>query len=148
MLHRPGGTPNQRRSLKPLKQDGGAHGGKAGDGRSSAARGGRSHVVRRLGAAILYGAGRGGGHIVGGRGPEAEQLGESGAGGPRPRDASERGVGVFWGFVEEAGTGNCKEPPPRASCLGISPFLRLFTSGGSAGERGPAPPSLPPPCVS
>lgn len=60
-------------------------------------RGGRSHVVRRLGAAILYGAGRGGGHIVGGRGPEAERLGERGAGGPRPRDASERGVGFFWG---------------------------------------------------
>lgn len=43
-------------------------------------RGGRSHVVRRLGAAILYGAGRGGGHIVGGRGPEAERLGEREAG--------------------------------------------------------------------
>ncbi|XP_068519751.1 transmembrane protein 126A-like isoform X1 [Anas acuta] len=87
--------------------------GKAGDGRSRAVRGGRSHVVRRLGAAILYGAGRGGGHIVGGRGPEAERLGERGAGGPRPRDASERGVGFFWGLVEEAGTGNCKEPPSR-----------------------------------
>lgn len=111
-------------------------------------RGGRSHVVRRLGAAILYGAGRGGGHIVGGRGPEAERLGERGAGGPRPRDASERGVGFFGGLVEEAGTGNCKEPPSRVNCLGISSFLRLFTSGGSAGGRGPAPPSLPPSCVS